>query len=102
MHSSTAVGLIADARLHTPEANGVPRAKITTALALWKHLFPEAVEEAMPNYCEGTLMQSMECLAPAYEFGTRGVRFHKLPQGAERANWRAHLKGEEGVTPIRL
>jgi hypothetical protein len=98
----TAVGLIADAKLMTPEANGVPRAKIETALALWKHRFPDAVEEAVHNYREGTLMQSMECLAPDYECGACGLRFHKLPGGAERANWCAHLKGEEGATPTRI
>lgn len=97
----TAVGLIADTRLLTPENAKVPRAKIDTALALWAHRFPEAVEEAQHNYATGGLMQSMECLAPDYECGSCGQVFHKLPDGAEREFWCAHLKGEEGETAVR-
>jgi hypothetical protein len=75
----TAVGLIADVRLLTPDGDSVPKSKIETALALWRHRFPEAVEEAQHNYATGTLMQSMECLAPDYSCSECGMVFHKLP-----------------------
>lgn len=103
MHDpSTAVGVIADLALKTPEKDGVQRAKIETALALWGHRFPEAVAEAQHNYTQGTLMQSMECLTPDYECGSCGAHFHKLPGGAEQEQWCGHLKGEEGSTPVRI
>jgi hypothetical protein len=87
----TAVGLIADIRLSmSPE---VQRSKIETALALWKHRFPEAVAEASLNCQQGTLMQSMEAIAPMYDCSVCGESFHKLPKGAEEANWCEHLKG---------
>lgn len=86
----TAVGLIAQAVLKQPP--DVPRAKIETALALWAHRFPEAVEEANANYEQGTLMQSMECLAPRYECSVCRMPFVKLPKGAEQAQWCDHLK----------
>lgn len=98
----TAVGLIADVALRTPEQDQVPRSKIETALALWKHRFPEVVEEALHNYEQGTLMQSMECLAPTYDCATCGMGFTKLPRGAEQANWCAHLKGESGAQAARI
>jgi hypothetical protein len=97
----TAVGLIADTRLLTPDKDSVPRAKIETALALWKHRFPEAVEEASHNYSQGTLMQSMECLAPDYSCSSCGMVFHKLPGGAERANWCEHLNEMESAQGVR-
>jgi hypothetical protein len=98
----TAVGAIADLALRTPEKDKVPRSKIETVLALWKHRFPEVVEEAQHNYEQGSLMQSMECLAPNYDCRECGMGFTKLPGGAERANWCAHLKGETDVTPTRI
>lgn len=88
----TAVGLIADVKLSMPGETAVARPKIDTALALWKHRFPDVVHEAEQNYAAGTLMQSMECLAPDYECSDCGMVFHKLPQGAERANWCSHLR----------
>jgi hypothetical protein len=103
MHDpATAVGVIADLVLRTPEKDGVQRSKIETALALWGHRFPDAVAEAQHNYQQGTLMQSMECLTPDYECGSCGAHFHKLPHGAEQEQWCAHLKGEEGSTPVRI
>src|SRR4051794_25950315 len=63
----TAVGVIADAALRTPQKDKVPRARIDTVLALWGHRFPEAVSEAVSNARQGTLMQSMECFSPWYE-----------------------------------
>lgn len=97
----TAVGLIADTRLLTPERDSVPRAKIETALALWKHRFPEAVEEAQANYAHGTLMQSMEALVPDYSCSACGMVFHKLPRGAERANWCDHLRAMDDPDAVR-
>jgi hypothetical protein len=88
----TAVGTIADAKLLTPEADQVPRARIDTIIALWAHRFPEVVEEADHNAEQGTLMQSMECYSPWYECSACGMAFHKLPQGAEQAQWCQHLK----------
>jgi hypothetical protein len=96
----TAVGVIADLKLHTPPH--VPRAKIDTALALWKHRFPEVVEEAEHNYEQGTLMQSMECLSPDYECSDCGAHFHKLPEGAEREQWCDHLAGKAGSQAARI
>jgi hypothetical protein len=70
----------------------VPRARIDTILALWAHRFPEAVSEALDNAALGKLMQSMECFSPWYECSECGSVFHKLPKGAEQANWCEHLK----------
>lgn len=103
MHDpTTAVGLIADVALRTPEKDQVARPKLETALALWAHRFPQVIEEAQVNYEAGTLMQSMECLAPAYDCGVCGLGYLKLPGGAERANWCSHLKGEEGAQAVRI
>lgn len=88
----TAVGTIADVKMLTPDANGVPRARIDTVLALWGHRFPEAVQEAELNAANGTLMQSMECYSPWYECSVCGSVYHKLPGGAEQAMWCAHLR----------
>lgn len=88
----TAVGTIADTKLLTPEKDGVSRARIDTVLALWAHRFPEAVQEAVENANAGTLMQSMECMSPWYECSECSALFHKLPGGAEQANWCSHLK----------
>lgn len=98
----TAVGVIADLAFKTPEKDGVPRAKIETSLAIWSHRFPEAAMEAEVNAREGSLMQSMECLAMHYSCGSCGMTYHKLPHGAERANWCPHLKGENGETAVRI
>jgi hypothetical protein len=88
----TAVGLIADTVLKTPQTHpDAERSRIETALALWQHRFPEAVEEALHNYRAGTLMQSMECLAPEYSCSVCGQTYQKLPRGAEQANWCDHL-----------
>lgn len=88
----TAVGVIADTSLLTPEKDGVPRARIDTILALWGHRFPEAVGEAVANARQGTLMQSMECFSPWYACSDCGATFTKLPGGAEQASWCDHLK----------
>jgi hypothetical protein len=92
MHDKrSAVGLIADTRLLVPEKDGVPRSRIDNTLAIWAHRFPEVAEEIDANYEQGTLMQSMEAVSPFYDCATCGKTFHKLPDGAERANWCDHL-----------
>lgn len=98
----TAVGLIADVKLLTPEADGVPRARIDSHLAVWGHRFPEVAAECQENAQQGTLMQSMECFNPSYSCGECGEVFHKLPGRAERANWCPHLKGDYGETAARI
>lgn len=103
MHDpTTAVGLIADTKLLTPDADGVPRARIDTVLAIWAHRFPEIAAEIMENYEQGTLMQSMECSSSHYDCIECGQAFVKLPGGAERANWCDHLKaGAANGVPVR-
>lgn len=92
MHNkATAVGLIADTRLLVPEKDSVPNARIDNSLAIWAHRFPETAEEIDANYAQGTLMQSMEAVSPFYDCFECGKTFHKLPDGAERANWCEHL-----------
>jgi hypothetical protein len=91
----TAVGTIADAKLRLPKDDPeVPRARIETALALWAHRFPDIAEEAKVNASQGTLMQSMECVSPAYDCSTCGQMYQRMPGGAERENWCAHLRGD--------
>lgn len=92
----TAVGLIADTKLLTPEKDSVPRSRIDNTLAIWGHRFPEVAEEIDANYEQGTLMQSMEAISPAYACGECGQVFQKLPEQAERANWCEHLLGKNG------
>lgn len=92
----TAVGLIADAALRTPEADNVPRAFIETAMGLWAHRFPEVTEECRINYEAGTLMQSMECRSPYYTCVACNETFPKLLDGAERKNWCAHMRDSDG------
>lgn len=87
----TAVGTIADTRLLTPGADQIPRSKIETTLALWSHRFPDVVEEALHNAAEGTLMQSMECIAPSYSCSVCGMAYQRLAYGAEREQWCEHL-----------
>lgn len=92
MHDpSTAVGLIADTALKTPNADKVPRSRIETTLAIWSHRFPDIADEVMHNYEAGSLMQSMECLAPNYSCGECGQMFQRLPNGAESKGWCEHL-----------
>lgn len=93
----TAVGLIADTKLLVPARDAVPRSRIDTSLAIWKHRFPEVAEEVMTNYERGDLMQSMECKSPWYSCAECAQVFQKLPPfdatgiGKERANWCDHL-----------
>lgn len=85
----SAVGTIADARLLTPQADNVPRARIDTTLAIWAHRFPEIAAECSVNAGQGTLMQSMECLSPYYECTTCGEMMRRTPDW--QAEWRAHV-----------
>jgi hypothetical protein len=102
MHDpSTAVGLIADTKLLTREGAGVPRSRIDTTLGLWAHRFPEVVEEAMHNYRNGALMQSMECMYSHYDCAACGASFPNLPERAERVNWCAHLKASANERAAR-
>lgn len=73
----TAVGVIAGTELLKPGRDSVETETINTILALWAHRFPEAAEEAMINHEAGTLMQSMECDAPAYSCAECGQLFRK-------------------------
>lgn len=92
MHDKrTAVGLIADTKLLTPAKDKVPRSRLDNTLGIWAHRFPEIAEEIDANYQAGSLMQSMECVSPFYNCAECGQIFHKLPEGAERANWCSHL-----------
>jgi hypothetical protein len=106
MHDpSTAVGMIADAKLLLRERDGVPRSRIDTTLGLWRHRFPEVCEEAAHNYEQGLLMQSMECVPGWYECTECGRSFVKLPRNAERASWCSHLKASAAAAangePVR-
>lgn len=100
----TAVGLIADTKLLTPDASSVPRSRIDSTLAVWAHRFPEIAAEIAQNYGQGTLMQSMECMIGHYDCTECGQSFVKLPGNAERANWCSHLtaSAENGEAPRRL
>ena len=108
MHQmNTAVGMIADAKLLTPDAHQVPRARIDTTLGVWKHRFAQVWDEIAANYEQGSLMQARECRPAYYDCLSCGQRDPKLPGNAERANWCSHLKSEEvaaGITraPRRL
>jgi hypothetical protein len=92
----TAVGLIANVKLLTPQADNVPRSRIDSHLAVWGHRFPEVAAECQENAAQGTLMQSMECFNPTYSCASCGTVYHKLPGRAERENWCSHLKGDNG------
>lgn len=94
MHDpTTAVGVIADTSLLTPNKDQVPRSRIETSLAIWAHRFKDIAEEIAHNYEQGMLMQSMECQAPYYSCKACGQTFQTLPNRAERANWCEHLAG---------
>lgn len=90
----SAVGTIADAKLLTPEKDGVPRARIDTALAVWEHRFPEVAAECKINAGQGTLMQSMECLSPYYDCSTCGVMIQRTANWQDV--WREHVAGHSG------
>lgn len=102
MHDpSTAVGMVADARM-VSSGEGVERARIDTTLAIWKHRFPEVAAEASVNAKQGTLMQSMECRANHYECSVCAQKYVPLPAQSERANWCSHLKGEVSASDGRI
>jgi hypothetical protein len=91
----TAVGTIADCKLQSETTS-----RIDTVLAVWRHRFPEVWEEAEANVAAGTMMQSMECYAPWYTCADCNQQYIKLPNGAERASWCDHLRGN-GSSPGR-
>lgn len=98
MHDpATAVGLIADAKLLTPEESGVERARIDTTLAVWKHRFPEIAEECGINFEQGTLMQSMECHPGYYECGTCHTTAPNVPGKLYEAGLCEHVTASEGL-----
>lgn len=92
----SAVGLIADVALKTPEVDKVPRSRIDTSLAIWQHRFPEVAAEVDANYKAGMLMQSMEAYSPDYTCAECGQHFHKEPDKGERRNWCEHMAKSEG------
>lgn len=85
----SAVGTIADAKLLTPDRDGVPRARIDTTLAVWSHRFPEAAQECRINAEQGTLMASMECLSPFYDCSACGKMIQRTANW--RKEWDAHV-----------
>ena len=100
MHDpSTAVGVIADAKLLTPEADKVERARIDTVLALWGHRFPDAVGEAVHNARNGMLMQSME--DGDLPVGVLGGVRRPLHQAAGRPGAGHVVRPPQGVTSVR-
>lgn len=102
MHDTrSAVGVIADTQLSVPDKDNVPRACLDNTLAIWGHRFPEVAEEIDENYEQGTLMQSMEAISPFYDCAECGRTFHKLPGGAEKANWCEHLQKGDGTRKLR-
>lgn len=92
----SAVGTIADARLLTPAEHQVPRARIDTTLAVWAHRFPETAQECAINARQGTLMQSMECLAPFYDCSACGRMFRRTPSWQKE--WSEHVASHADST----
>jgi hypothetical protein len=91
----SAVGTIADTALRLPSnEKDVPRARLETTLALWAHRFPEIAEEAKINAQQGTLMQSMECVASSYECSHCGKLYQYAVDRSDKDLWCAHLRGE--------
>jgi len=90
----TAVGVIADTRLTKTEtsSDGVDHAKLSTVLAIWAHRFPEIAAEIKHNFDQGTLMQSQECEAPAFECSSCGQVFVKP---VDETSYCDHLKNGE-------
>lgn len=85
----SAVGTIADAKLLTPEADQVPRARIDTTLALWAHRFPDIAAEVRVNGEQGTLMQSMECISPYYDCSVCGAMIQRTFKWEQE--WKEHV-----------
>lgn len=102
----SAVGTVADAKLLTPEADQVPRARIDTTLAVWEHRFPEIAQEARVNAERSTLMQSMECLSPYYDCSICGSMLRRGPNWEKE--WKAHTTehnlavASDGRSPARI
>lgn len=102
MHDpSTAVGLIADASLQTPDKDNVPRARIDTSLAVWQHRFRDIAEECKHNYENGELMQSMECLPGYFECTECGRHVPNTAGIDPRPLLCDHLSGASGEVAAR-
>lgn len=74
------VGVIADSRLVVPTDEAAAEGSVTsveTVIAIWAHRFPEVAEEIDENLAAGSLMQSIEADAPAYDCSECATRFVK-------------------------
>jgi uncharacterized protein with FMN-binding domain len=85
----SAVGTIADAKLMTPQAHQVPRARIDSTLAVWAHRFPEVAQECRVNAQQSTLMQSMECITPAFDCSVCGAMMQR--DRYWQKTWKEHI-----------
>lgn len=94
----TAVGTIADCKFFADQGS----TRIENILAIWRHRFPQVWEEASADIERGQLMQSMEAYAPWYTCSECERSFVKLPNGAERASWCEHLRGNGSSTGRRI
>lgn len=103
MHDpSTAVGLIADAKLSTPQKDQVARARIDTSLAVWEHRFGDIAAECRHNYENGELMQSMECLPGYFECAECGKNIPNVAGVDPRPLLCEHLSGANGEVAARI
>lgn len=103
MHDpSTAVGLIADAKLSTPDKDQVARARIDTSLAVWEHRFGDIAAECRHNYENGELMQSMECLPGYFECAECGKNIPNVAGVDPRPLLCEHLSGANGEVAARI
>lgn len=103
MHDpSTAVGLIADAKLSTPDKDQVARARIDTSLAVWEHRFGDIAAECRHNYDNGELMQSMECLPGYFECAECGKNIPNVAGVDPRPLLCEHLSGANGEVAARI
>ena len=102
MHDpSTAVGLIADAKLSTPDKDHVARSRIDTSLAVWAHRFPDIAAECQHNFEQGSLMQSMECLPGYFECTECGQHVPNTAGIDPRPLMCEHLSGVNGEVAAR-
>ena len=95
MHDpSTAVGVIANTKLSL--SADLP-ASIDTVLAIWAHRFPEAAAEIESNNAAGSLMQSMECDAPAYSCSVCNATYVKPVDETQHCE---HLQNGEAARTL--
>jgi hypothetical protein len=102
----SAVGTIADAKLLTPQEHQVPRARIDSTLAVWAHRFPETAQECRVNAQQSTLMQSMECITPAFDCSICGTMMQR--DRYWQKTWKEHIASHSaevlssGRSPARI